>query len=250
MQGNENAMGSEIKTVGYAAVICLICSLILSSVYSTLKPRQDLNKALDVKIKVLQTFGVPVVDAKGRTIMKPQQVETLFSQQVEGFVLDGSGKRDEGRSVNSLTSDDINKRDKSTGLKAFYPYYVFTDPSTGKKSYAIHVSGMGLWSVIKGYIALQEDLATVAGIAIYDHAETPGLGGEVVQPWFQNQFAGKKLAENGKAKYFRVLRPSEMVDDSSVHGPSGSTMTGNGMTDFINKDFKVYHDHFLTQRGG
>ncbi|NIQ76082.1 MAG: FMN-binding protein, partial [Gammaproteobacteria bacterium] len=69
--------------------------------------------------------------------------------------------------------EEINDRDDD-GYKKYYPYFVYSDPETGTKLYGIHVSGMGLWSIVKGYLALNSDKETVAGLAVYDHAETPG----------------------------------------------------------------------------
>ena len=241
-------MASDAKTIGFAAVVCLACSLSLSAIYSTLKPKQDLNKAIDLKVKVLQSFGLPVVK-DGKRVMSIDQVQLIFTERIEGHVLNSDGELIADMTVSDLTPEQINDRDRETGLKAYYPYYEYTDPESGEHLYAIHVSGMGLWSVIKGYIALETDMATIAGVAIYDHAETPGLGGEIDKDWFQAQFEGKQLVEDGAVQYFRVLKPSETADASSVHGPSGSTMTSKGMTDFINKDFAIYHEYFSKQKG-
>ncbi len=34
---------------------------------------------------------------------------------------------------------------------------------------------------------------SVVGIEILHHAETPGLGSKITEPWFKEQFAGKSL---------------------------------------------------------
>jgi TRAP-type mannitol/chloroaromatic compound transport system substrate-binding protein len=41
------------------------------------------------------------------------------------------------------------------------------------------VEGKGLWSTLYGFLALENDVQTIAGITFYEHGETPGLGGEV-----------------------------------------------------------------------
>ena len=35
-----------------------------------------------------------------------------------------------------------------------------------------------------GYLSIDSDLETVAGISFYKHGETPGLGAEIVKSWF------------------------------------------------------------------
>jgi Na+-transporting NADH:ubiquinone oxidoreductase subunit C len=46
----------------------------------------------------------------------------------------------------------------------------------------LSVYGQGLWSTMYGFIALDRDLKTVKGFTFYEHAETPGLGGEIDNP--------------------------------------------------------------------
>ena len=237
-------MGKELKVIGFAAAVCIVCSLVLSGVHSSLKPRQEANKANDLKKKVLQAFGVEVVDKKGKPLMTTEEIAALFESQVEGRVLDKDGKLVDDRSVESLSKEEINDRDKEHKRKAYYPYYVYTDSETGQKRYAVHLSGMGLWSIVKAYMALEDDYGTIAGIAFYEHGETPGLGGDVDKPAFQDQWKQKKMTKDGKPTYFRVLKPGEQGDESSVHGPSGATMTSKGITKFVNSDFAVYYAHF------
>ncbi len=241
-------MGGEAKVIGFATAVCLICSLILSGIYSTLKPLQDINAENDLRSKVLQSFGVPVKDPKGKRLMSDAEISECFQRDVQGRVIDAQGQLIEDLEVSTLSKEDINDRN-ADGMKAYYPYFIYTHPESGELSYAIHVSGMGLWSVVKGYLAIENDLGTIAGLAIYDHAETPGLGGEVDKPWFLEQFKNKKLKVEGEVKHFRVLKPSEVADESSVNGPSGATMTSNGMTTFINDDFAVYDKHFSALKG-
>ncbi|MDA0989553.1 MAG: NADH:ubiquinone reductase (Na(+)-transporting) subunit C [Verrucomicrobia bacterium] len=241
-------MGKELKVIGFAAAVCLICSLLLAATYSKLHLRQEENKALDMKKKVLVAFGVELTDASGKAKLSGDEISELFDTRIEGKVLDAEGNLLAGKSVNELSPDEINKRDKETKLKTYYPYYVYSDPATGTKLFGIHASGMGLWSVVKSYVALEDDYGTISGIAFYDHAETPGLGGEIEKDWFQDQFKGKKLFADGSSRYFKVVKPGMEVDESSVNGPTGATMTSNGITDFMNKDFAVYNKHFANLR--
>ena len=74
---------------------------------------------------------------------------------------------------------------------------IYIDQKNGTPNgYAIPISGKGLWSTLYGYFAVEPDGITAKGITFYAHKETPGLGGEVDKPWFQNNFIGKKFIEN------------------------------------------------------
>jgi Na+-transporting NADH:ubiquinone oxidoreductase subunit C len=239
-------VGKELKVIAFAAAVCLICSLLLAAVYSGLKPLQDRNKALDVKIKVLTALGVKVANESGKVTKSAAEIEEMFSAQIEGLVIDSDGKLVDV-AIADLTEEQINKR-RDNGLKLYYPLYVATDPDSGRKRYAIHVSGRALWSVVKGYMALEEDGSTIAGMAFYEHQETPGLGGEIEKPFFQNSFREKKFLSDGKVQLFRILKPGQPTGMHSIEGITAATMTCNGVAAFLNDDFQVYHKYFESIR--
>lgn len=236
-------MGENVKTVGFAALVCIVCSLLLAAVYSGLREEQERNKANDVKVKVLKAFGVQVVGSKGKVIMSAADIDRVFAEQIQGKVLDRNSELTDVKVID-LTREQINERSRVDGLKDYYPFYIYIDKATGKEKYAIHVSGMGLWSVVKAYIALEDDLKTIAGFVVYDHAETPGLGGEIEKDFFQNRFAGKVMNVKGGGRFFSIIKPGLKEDTSSINGISGATMTCNGVDAFINKDFAVYDKYF------
>jgi len=240
----------QLKLIGFAAAVCLVCSVLLAFVSSALSERQDRNRANDIRIKVLQVFGEPVTDEKGKLNVTQAELDALFSERISGVVLDSQGRPVADRKVDKLTSEEISDRDKATGLKAFYPVYVHRDPDSGRTRYAIHVSGKGLWSTIKGYMALEDDLSTIAGIVFYEHQETPGLGGEVEKPYFQDRFKGKSWLANGVVQTFRVVKPGAEVDSHAVDGITAATMTGRGLERFLNEDFAVYNKYLETKRMG
>lgn len=242
-------MLDQLKTIGFAAVVCIVCSLLLAAVYSGLKDEQAMNRENELRIKVLQAFGVEVFDEKGRQQMSNEDIIDFFEQRIRGRVLSGEAQISD-ISVAALSEEQINDRDPETGLKEYYPFFVYDDERTGRKKYAIHVSGMGLWSVVKGYIALEDDLTTIAGIAFYDHGETPGLGGEIEKDFFQDRFKGKKMASGADESYFRIIKPGRDAGPNGINGISGATMTCRGVEAFINKDFEVYNRYFKEKKSG
>ena len=240
-------MRDQLKLIGFATVVCLVCSIVLAVVSSTLKPLQEANKENDIKTKVLQVFGIK--DKSGKPIKDTEGIRAVFSKDIKGLVLNADGDVIDGKQVSDLTENDINARDKDTGLKKYYPLYIYTNPETSKKLYAIHVSGKGLWSTIKGYMALEADLSTIYGIVFYENQETPGLGAEVAKPYFQDQFKGKKwIDKDGKVLEFKIIKPGGALNDHTVDGITAATLTGNGVQVFLNQDFKIYNKYF-TKKG-
>ncbi|MCO5060408.1 MAG: NADH:ubiquinone reductase (Na(+)-transporting) subunit C [Kiritimatiellae bacterium] len=223
--------------VVYATIVCLICSLLLATAASALKKPQEYNVEIDRKINVLKAFGVPITDAKGKRIKGPE-VNKYFADHISEITIDGAT----GQEVTAAAS-----------AKQPLSLYLWKDDGVVTK-YAFPVSGKGLWSTIYGYLALEGDLSTIAGITFYRHGETPGLGGEVEADWFQNGFKGKKVFADGKRTKFEVVK-GRLADkypegnNHAVDGISGATLTGNGLNRFINADLDKYESYFKLHRG-
>lgn len=105
-------------------------------------------------------------------------------------------------------------------------------------AYALPLEGPGFWAPIKGVIGIAEDMRTITGIAFYEQNETPGLGGEITKPQFQNQFEGKKLATDGVPLEMRL--PTEPLDENSVHAITGATQTSTRLADFMNERLRAW----------
>ena len=231
----------------FAAIVCITCSVLLSGAAALLEKRQAYNIELDRKINVLKAFGVDVVDEKGRKILTGDEVDGYFKEYISEVVLDGkTGDIIRGKTTTDLSMNDLKR-------KTMLPLYKWTEKGSVKK-YAFPISGKGLWSTLYGYMALEDDLSTIIGITFYKHGETPGLGGECDQPWFQNAFKGKLVWENGKLLPFEVVK-GEVANkypsgnDHAVDGISGATITSKGIQTFLRSDLALYDNYFRTIRG-
>ena len=134
-----------------------------------------------------------------------------------------------------------------------YPLYRWKKED-GSTLYCFPMSGVGLWSTIYSYMALEKDLETIKGVTFYGHKETPGLGGEASKPWFMNNFAGKTLIQDGNVVSFEVVKGKELDkypdgNKSAVDGMAGATITGKGIQDFINEDVQKYNRYFQNVSG-
>jgi Na+-transporting NADH:ubiquinone oxidoreductase subunit C len=72
---------------------------------------------------------------------------------------------------------------------------------------------------------------------VYDHGETPGLGGEVDNPRWKNLWPGKKVYRDGEVE-LGLLKGSRRSRSSAnadwqVDGLSGATLTSRGVTNMI-----------------
>ncbi|VGO14273.1 Na(+)-translocating NADH-quinone reductase subunit C [Pontiella desulfatans] len=207
-------MREDTRTLVFAAVVCVTCSLLLSGTAAGLKSRQQANEAFDVKRNIVKAFGIDI------GAMDRPTIESTFEKHVQ--------------------------EEKAGELALF----TWTDDGADQPSkYAFPISGKGLWSMLYGYLSLEADLETIAGISFYKHGETPGLGAEIEKAWFLSQFAGKKLYKDGAATEFLVVKPGTPLTDTSVDGISGATLTGKGVQALIQKDAAAYAEYFKSIKG-
>ena len=99
------------------------------------------------------------------------------------------------------------------------------------------IRGYGLWSTLHGFLALESDLTTVQGLGFYQHAETPGLGGEVDNPRWRGQWPGKQVYdENGNVAIRLVKGGADSTGPDASHqvdGLAGATLTANGVNNLL-----------------
>jgi Na+-transporting NADH:ubiquinone oxidoreductase subunit C len=210
--------------------ITVVLGLLLSLAATALEERQQLNEELDIKKNILRALRIP---EEGTSTLSRQEIQELFDQQVRTITVNAQGAVDPD---GDLT--------------------VYVKVKEGQPDgYAIPVSGKGLWSTIYGYLAIEPDGKTVKGITFYKHGETPGLGGEVEKEWFVNNFIGKQIVDpSGKLVGIQVVKgkvnPRDPESYHKVDGISGATMTGKGVTRFLEQDLTRYDPFFRRIRAG
>ncbi len=231
---------SKTYTLGFAAAVTMVCSILLASAATLLKERQDQNIQLDIKYNILTVLGL--VDSEDHA---PEHLFKIYDDKVKSFVVDLKGKLVEGRQA-----EDVDPRKDPELLP------VYTRQENGRVvAYCLPTQGKALWSTVKGYIALEEDLNTVKGITFYSHGETPGLGGEIDKEWFTSSFKGKTIRNSdGEIVSVEVvkgkIRDGTVNIEHKVDGISGATLTGNGLNEFIKTTLEKYEPYFTILRGG
>lgn len=236
----------ETYILVYAAGVCLAGSLLLAATTAGLKTQQEKMVELDRKTNVLKAFQAPILDA-ARKKLPGDQLEKIYADHVREVLVDPDGK----------PAGKLSARETADGIAArrILPLFQWVENGSVRK-YAFPVSGKGLWSTIYGYLALDEGATTIVGISFFKHGETPGLGGEIEQSWFQDQFKGRRVFDAGQPLPIVVAKgraPAEASADKGrvvVDGISGATLTGNGVMAFLNAEMKRYEAYFKTVRKG
>jgi Na+-transporting NADH:ubiquinone oxidoreductase subunit C len=94
------------------------------------------------------------------------------------------------------------------------------------------IEGYGLWGFLYGFIAMEADGETIAGITFYLHMETPGLGGEVDNPTWKGLWRGKK-AFRPSSDEVAIAVIKNASDEYGVDALSGATITSRGVTNML-----------------
>ena len=105
--------------------------------------------------------------------------------------------------------------------------YYTADSQEGKR-YILPMQGPGLWGTIAIMVGLEEDLTTFSGLAIVSQNETPGLGGRIEEPWFTEQFQGKKSP-------FTLVNEGTAQKPNEVDAITGATRTSEYFRNLTNR---------------
>ena len=142
---------------------------------------------------------------------------------------------------------DLKKENVKAAEERTLPVYVCTQES-GNKNFIFPVLGKGLWGPIWGYVALNDDFVSIAGV-VFDHkGETPGLGAEINTDQFQDQFKNKKIFDtSGSFTSILVNKAGIPETDNSVDAISGGTITSKGLEAMLFDCLSVY-ESFINQQ--
>ena len=231
-------MHSNSYTIIFTSVVTIILGGFLSVAAGTLKEIQDLNVENDSKKNILSSLGYKPISEES---WSSNDITKIFEDNIDAYVLNTEGNRMDIDPSNINTETD----------KENFPIYV--DKKNGiVNGYAIPISGKGLWSTLYGYFAVEPDGITAKGITFYAHKETPGLGGEVDKPWFQNNFIGKRfIDEEGNLVGVKVMKGKANPESPyEVDGISGATITSKGLESFLINDLEKYEPFFRKVRNG
>lgn len=241
---------SKPYTIGFILIITALFGLLLALAASALSERQQFNEEVNVKRNILMAVGVLDRDRE----MELDEIDAMYQESVQSFAVDPEGTIVEGVSGESLDLEVVLQNPDTSQHR--YPVFVATDAG-GSTVYAIPVFGKGLWSTLYGYLALEADLETVRGMTFYAHGETPGLGAEIEQAWFQDNFVGKKIYDAGALRTIQVVKgtvENRIQDpgdrDYFVDGISGATITGRGVSNLLETKVALYEPFFRRIRAG
>lgn len=237
-------LSQSTYTVVFAAVVCVICAVLVAGAAVSLRERQAANEELDRQKNVLLAAG----EMRADEALTPEQVTERFSafQPVAVDLRTGDedaafavvGYDQQGALSNQQTSY---AAPRNLAQVARLPnraiVYRRLDAAGALDMLVLPIEGKGLWSTMYGFLALDKDLNTVRGLTFYQHGETPGLGGEIDNPRWKGVWPGREVFDERGVPVIRVIRgragPVE-TDPHRIDGISGATITGRGVEYTVN----------------
>ncbi|WP_282056862.1 Na(+)-translocating NADH-quinone reductase subunit C [Maribacter luteus] len=237
-------------TVIFAAIMVVIVGTILAYLSSSLSGKIDENKRLEKQQNILYAMGVNENVGEGSVSFVPtDKVAGEFSKYIkEQLIIEGDKitKDDQAYLIDLKKQATAAKEGKTRKLP------LFIGDKDGKTFYIIPMRGKGLWDAIWGFVAL-DDQMVVQGV-YFDHAgETPGLGANIKQRYFMDDFAGETILNGTKYAGIAVAKGNndplnEIKDDNEVDALAGATITGNGVSAMISESVNLYKDYLETIR--
>ena len=236
---NETPMRALSVLIGVA----LVCSILVSVATISLTPFQERNALIARYRHIVGLTGLAGSDASDEEVLEVagrldarvvnldtgEFVTDIPPEDVNSRVAAG----DPDASVVIPPEDDLAKLGRRASLEVIY--LVWSEETLNRV--ILPINGRGMWSMLRGFIALEGDLDTIAAVTFYEQQETAGLGDQIEDAAWQAGWKGRRLFGQGGDVQFRVasgpVDPGSAAAAHEVDGMSGATLTGNSVTNLV-----------------
>jgi Na+-transporting NADH:ubiquinone oxidoreductase subunit C len=240
---------SNSYTFVYSAIIVVVVATLLALAATVLKPAQDRNVEIEKKQNILSS---------ARINASRENAQKLYDQ----YITDSYTINSKGEKIKGIDPFKINLREELKKPRDQRNLPVFECTLGDSLLLVIPVYGKGLWGPIWGYVSLVRDKRTRADSsyfipykkiygAIFDHkGETPGLGAEINQTFFQIPFRNKVIFD-GHGRFHSIKVVKGGADPSSlneVDAISGGTITSKGVQAMLDTCLVSYQTYFKSSK--
>jgi Na+-transporting NADH:ubiquinone oxidoreductase subunit C len=239
------AKDSPIRALLTVLVTAVVCSFFVSASVVLLRPIQLNNKLLQRSGNVLALTGLlpadgRIEDAELLDLFKGLDARVVdidaaeLDSEFDPYTFDArKAATDPELSVAVPPGEDV----ASLGRRSRYETIYFVWKNGELDRVVLPIRGAGMWSMLYGYITLESDFNTIAGVMFYEQNETPGLGDQIAKPHWQDKWVGKKLYEDTDEVLFHVAEGPVAAGASGaefqVDALTGATSTANAVTALV-----------------
>ncbi|MFT7901291.1 Na(+)-translocating NADH-quinone reductase subunit C [Tenacibaculum ascidiaceicola] len=238
---------SNLYTVLFAIGMVLVVGALLAFTASSLRPTIDANKRIEKQQNILYAMGVNENDETSVEFVSKDKVAEEFAKYIKKqLVIEGDNVSEDAKAY----LIDVKKQQTAAKEGKTRKLPLFVGEKEGKTFYIAPIRGKGLWDAIWGYVAMDKNMV-VQGV-FFDHkGETPGLGANIKQRYFMDDFIGEDLMSNGSFKGIAVSKSNndpknEDKNDNEVDAIAGATITGDGVAAMLKSELALYVPYFKT----
>lgn len=233
---------STAKTLLVGVAVCLSCSVLVSSAAVFLKPLHTANQEREREQHIREIVARLPGIGELFTTVEAHQVEARvvdlmtgdYASWIDPATYDQrKAAQDPRQSLDLPPERDIAKITR----RAHYAVVYLVKQQGQTKLVILPIHGSGYTSTLYGYLAVDIETQRVMGLRFYEQGETPGLGGEVDNPTWLNEWQGKRIWDEAGRVRLRVANGRVPADDPAaeyeVDGLSGATRTSQGITHLL-----------------
>lgn len=249
-------MYSNAYIFRFATIMVIIVAAVLTAVALLVKPYQERNKQIEKMQEILSAAGIhasgpQTIDLYQQYVIEEVGVDLqgdIKSRYVKGELLEGDLRPFDVDMRAVIKQIEDLKAGKSQ-VQPVLPLFRLSIPGS-EEILVIPVRGKGLWGPVWGNVALKNDMNTIIGASFNHKGETPGLGAEIKEDFFEEQFIGKQIM-NEKGEFVSVAVVKGGVANNPaiplIHGVdaiSGGTITSDGVTEMLRDCLSNYVPFF------
>ncbi len=234
-------------TLLFAVGLVVVVGTLLAAIDSSLKDKIRINEILEKQQNILYAIGINENEGNNVSFIAAEKAEEEFNKYItKQIYIQGNEVIED----NKAYLIDVKKQKtlaKDPSHKRKLP--LFLAQKDGRNLYVAPIRGKGLWDAIWAYVSVDENMV-IRGIYFDHKAETPGLGANIKQRFFMDDFIGESLLDSqGNFKGVTVSKTNldpknEDKYDNEVDAIAGSTITGDGVTAMIRSDLSLYQPYF------
>lgn len=245
-------MYSNAYIFRYASIMVIVAAALLSTAAMLLKPFQEKNMAIEKMGDILASAEITGISTENTIQMFNQNVVEAMVVDQDGNVVESltDGNIEEGTAFKLKMKEQLYNRSKNEPYQL--PIYVID--KDGERLYIFPMLGAGLWGNLYGNLALKDDFSTIFGVTFSHDKETPGLGAEITESFFSDQYKSKQIFDpDGTFTSVKVVRggAATLPQAQQIHGVdaiSGGTITSVGVDDMMTNVLEAYLPYIEKQR--
>lgn len=231
----------------------VVVAILLATTATVLKPAQDNNIKIEKMQQILKSANVLVEPKEAIATYEKYVIREMAVNSKGEIVAEYANNKQEKGSIRPfdiVLKEQLKKFEKKED--AVLPVFVFKGDN-GDTLYILSLYGKGLWGPVWGNMSLKKDKKTVAGVTFGHKGETPGLGAEISEQPFQDQFKDKLIFDEKNVLTSVPIVKGGVKNSTTVkleHGVdaiSGGTITSNGTNDMLKDCLHIYEPFLKTK---